>query len=113
MAHEPASVIGVVAAYRRPEKLRNLLNSLKGEKSLAKVLVVDNGFDDETESVCRTASVPVVYFRPESNLGCGGGVARGLATALKEQGSTHYCLFDDDSEVTPGAIAALLEGMRT
>lgn len=112
MASEPASVIGVVAAYRRPEKLANLLNSLKGEKALTKVIVVDNGFDAETESVCRGASVAVMYYRPESNLGCGGGVARGLALGLKEQAVTHFCLFDDDSEITPGAIAALMEGMR-
>ena len=112
MGSEPASVIGIVAAYRRPEKLANLLSSLNGEKALSKIIVVDNGFDSETESVCLRSPVPTVYHRPGSNLGCGGGVARGLALGLKEQGTTHFCLFDDDSEATPGAVNALIEGMK-
>jgi GT2 family glycosyltransferase len=112
MAADEISVIGVVAAYRRPECLCQLLASLHGSTLLAKVVVVDNGRQEAIAAVCSKAPMPVVYDRPASNLGCGGGVARGLQLALAEGSATHFCLFDDDAEATPGAVDRLVRGMQ-
>lgn len=106
------SVAGVVAAYKRPAMLRSLLESLKDARPLKKMIVVDNGFDAETEAICREQPFPVLYHRPEFNLGCGGGVARGLTLGLKEPGITHLCCFDDDALATPGAVEALMATMK-
>lgn len=111
MASGSVSVVGVVAAYKRPGQLHSLLRSLRDAGPLSKVIVVDNGMDPQTEAVCREAPVPLLYHRPERNLGCGGGVARGLMLGLREAGVTHFCLFDDDAEATPGAVEALVQGM--
>lgn len=108
--HGP-DVIGIVAAYKRPALLHHLLQSLVGTQILRRVIVVDNGLDPQTEAICKTAPVPVRYQRPERNLSCGGGIALGLKLGLTEPEVTHFCLFDDDAEATPGAIDGLIEGM--
>jgi GT2 family glycosyltransferase len=107
-----ASIIGVVAAYKRPGHLRDLLSSITDAGAVSKVIVVDNGLDAETETVCRQSPVPVLYHRPEYNLGCGGGIGRGLQLGSRENGVTHFCLFDDDAQATPGSVASLVQGMR-
>lgn len=112
MEREEKPVIGIVAAYKRPEMLRALLDSLKDETLLREVIVVDNGFQEEVAQVCRAAVAPVRYYRPERNLGCGGGVARGLELGLREEKVTHFCFFDDDAQATPGAVDALVRGMN-
>jgi len=105
------SVAGVVAAFKRPGMLRTLFGSLKEARPLRKVIVVDNGFDAETEAICQQQPFPVLYHRPERNLGCGGGVARGLMLGLQDQAITHFCCFDDDAHATPGALETLIGGM--
>ena len=111
VAAQSSSVVGIVAAYKRPAMLHSLLRSLIGNRCLRYVIVVDNGSDPETENLCRSAPVPARYERPDHNLGCGGGAARGLELGLKDPAATHFCLFDDDAEATPGAIDALIEDM--
>jgi GT2 family glycosyltransferase len=112
MQADRISVIGVVATYRRPLMLRDLLQSISDSKLLTQVVVVDNGFQEEAAEVCRQARIRVVYHRPERNLGCGGGVGRGLQLGLKEETATHFCLFDDDARATPGSIDSLIRGMN-
>jgi GT2 family glycosyltransferase len=111
MAVDAVSVIALVAAYKRPAQLRNLLESFQAAGPLRRVIVVDNGMQAEIEAVCRQAPVPVQYHRPPTNLGCGGGTALGLQLGLQEPGVTHFCVFDDDAEATPGAIESLVQGM--
>jgi GT2 family glycosyltransferase len=112
MALEGRSVIGIVAAYRRTEMLRALLESVRDSNLLRVVIVVDNGFQQEVADVCRASATPVRYHRPEQNLGCGGGVARGLELGLKEEKVTHFCFFDDDAQAIPGAVDSLVQGMK-
>src|SRR5947207_10764185 len=111
MSRNNVSVVAIVATYKRPVALRELLESLNGSALLKKVIVVDNGFQDEAGMVCKQAPVSVEYHRPEVNLGCGGGVARGLKRGLTEASVTHFCVFDDDAQATPGAVDSLVKGM--
>jgi rhamnopyranosyl-N-acetylglucosaminyl-diphospho-decaprenol beta-1,3/1,4-galactofuranosyltransferase len=114
MSSEPAQVWAVIAAYRRPEKLRALLASLAIEQpALAGALVVDNGGDPATASALENAPIPVRHLRPGANLGCGGGVALGLGTGLVETPASHFWQLDDDATMMPGALAALLAALRT
>jgi GT2 family glycosyltransferase len=106
------SVIGIVTSCKRPRLVRRLLESLKDAGLIRKVILNDNGADDETEALCRTAPVPVQYHRPERNLGCGGGIGQALMLGLREDGVTHFCIFDDDAVAMPGAVATLVQGMQ-
>ncbi len=101
---------GVVAATR-PALLRKLLGSLQEAGPLRKMIVVDNGFNAETETVCREQPFPVLYHRPERNLGCGGGIGCGLRLGLEDPAIDYLCCLDDDAEATPGAMQALIGGM--
>lgn len=112
MEREEKPVIGIVAAYKRPDMLRALLDSLQDSILLREVIVVDNGFQEEVAQVCRASPTPARYHRPERNLGCGGGVARGLELGLLEEAVTHFCFFDDDAQATPGAVDSLIRGMQ-
>src|SRR3979411_1616280 len=103
MELEGKPVLGIVAAYKRPEMLRALLESVRDSTLLREVIVVDNGFQEEVASLCRAAATPVRYHRPERNLGCGGGVTRGLELGLREEKVTHFCFFEDEAQAAPGA----------
>jgi GT2 family glycosyltransferase len=106
------SVTVVVAAYRRPERLRALLTSLADASAcLREVIVVDNGRDAATRELTAHSPLPARYVEPEANLGCGGGIRRGLELGLQDDHTTHFCFFDDDAEATPGAVDQLVAGM--
>jgi GT2 family glycosyltransferase len=105
------SAVGIISTFKRPRLLGRLLATLK-DAGIRKVIVNDDGLDDETEAVCRAAPLPVQYHRPERNLGCGGGIGRALSIGLRDPNTTHFCLFDDDAEASPGSVSVLLEGMR-
>jgi GT2 family glycosyltransferase len=111
VASDAISVAGVVATFKRPAMLRSLLGSLREAGPLRKMIVVDNGFDAETEAVCREQAFPVLYHRPERNLGCGDGIGCGLRLGLEDPAITHFCCFDDDAEAGPGAVEALIGRM--
>ncbi|XHR28025.1 MAG: glycosyltransferase family 9 protein [Chthoniobacteraceae bacterium] len=108
-------VAAVVATYNRPLELARLLQSLKGTPTPLGVVVVDNADDPATAAVIEAAQgwLDVARVVPGSNLGCGGGLAYGEAEALKRFGHrlTHFWVMDDDAEVLPGALEALLAAM--
>ncbi len=112
MSAETESVVGIVATYKRPLEFKRLLDSLAADGTVRRLVVVDNGSDSETEQVCRASPIPVQYHRPSHNLGCGGGVGRGLSLALQDGSAGYLCLFDDDAEVAPGAVRCLFRGMK-
>ncbi|MES2692544.1 MAG: glycosyltransferase [Verrucomicrobiota bacterium] len=111
-------VVVVTATYRRPAGVRTLLESLQGE-GVAGVVVVDNGGDFSVEAaavpggmgVTGATSMEVRVVRPGVNLGCGGGVARGLQEAFADPMVTHAWIFDDDAMAGRGALRELLAGM--
>lgn len=107
-------VVAVTAAYRRPVELARLLASLASEVPvLARVIVVDNGGDLAPVIAAAQSGVPVERDESETNLGCGGGVARGLQIALADPAVTHAWVLDDDAVATPGALHALLVALET
>jgi GT2 family glycosyltransferase len=107
MSHSPI-VIAVVATFKRPASLAELLNSLAAPHTgVAHVVVVDNGSDPATKRVTEEAPVPVRYLDPGVNLSCGGGTARALHEALTNPDATHFWILDDDAKAFPGAMQTL------
>ncbi len=105
----PAQVVAVVAAFRRPELLRRLVESLASECGpLTGVVVVDNGGDATMSAALASLPVPCRRVDPGRNLGCGGGVALGLREAFADPEVSHAWILDDDVVALPGALAALL-----
>ncbi len=107
-------VIAVVATYKRPESLADLLASLASpQNGVAQVVMVDNASDPATKRTAEQAAVPVRYLDPGVNLSCGGGTARALQEALANPAATHFWILDDDAKAFPGAMNALTQAMQT
>ena len=105
-------IVALVATYKRPELLRRLLQSLEESTVPARVVVVDNGCDAETESVTRSSSLETYYIPNPDNLGVGGGLAKGEQFILEKLTFSHLLVMDDDTVVYPDALELLYEAMR-
>jgi GT2 family glycosyltransferase len=94
-------VTAVVLSWNGKEDTLACLRSLEGEE--VDVIVVDNASEDGTaESVSG-----VDLIRNERNLGYAGGMNVGIRRAL-ERGADAVLLLNNDVEVEPGAIEALI-----
>jgi hypothetical protein len=94
-------VAAVVLSWNGREDTLACLRSLEGEH--ADVIVVDNASDDGTAEAITGAEV----IRNERNLGYAGGMNVGIRRAL-ERGADAVLLLNNDVEIEPGAIDALV-----
>ncbi|GAC1441337.1 MAG: glycosyltransferase family 2 protein [Mycobacteriales bacterium] len=76
------------------------------------VLVVDNGSADDSVSVLTDHLEPGQLLCLPTNLGFGGGVNRGVATAV-ERGYDEVCLLNADAEVADDALRLMVDRLRT
>jgi GT2 family glycosyltransferase len=95
-------VVAVVLSWNGREDTLACLRSLDGEP--VDVIVVDNASTDGTAE----ALSGVDLIRNERNLGYAGGMNVGIRRAV-EQGADAVLLLNNDVEVEPGAVAALVE----
>lgn len=97
-------VTAVVLSWNGREDTLACLRSLEGEG--VETIVVDNASEDGTAEAVTGAEV----IRNERNLGYAGGMNVGIRRAL-ERGSEAVLLLNNDTEVEPGAVAALAEAL--
>lgn len=103
----------VIPTYRRPERLRALLDCLTRQEGghLARVVVCDDGSGDHTEAVARgfEARLPLVYAWQEDR-GFRAGQARNLGI---DRAIGDVAIFvDDDVLVRPDFVAQHLRAHR-
>ena len=94
-------IAAVVLSWNGKEDTLACLRSLEGED--VDVIVVDNASDDGTAD----AVTGVQLIRNDRNLGYAGGMNVGIQRAL-ERGADAVLLLNNDVEVNPGAIEALV-----
>jgi GT2 family glycosyltransferase len=99
------SVVAVVLSWNGREDTLACLRSLEGED--VDVIVVDNASVDGTAEAVTGAEV----IRNDRNLGYAGGMNVGIRRAL-EGGADAVLLLNNDVEVEPGAIEALVAASR-
>ncbi|MBV9659301.1 MAG: glycosyltransferase family 2 protein [Verrucomicrobia bacterium] len=107
-------VAAVTATYRRAEELRRCLRSLvQAGPELGAVVVVDNGGSGVDTLGEEFPDLPIHPLYPAQNLGFGGGLALAMRMALANygEGITHFLILDDDVELPPGCLSALLAGV--
>jgi N-acetylglucosaminyl-diphospho-decaprenol L-rhamnosyltransferase len=94
--------------------LRSLLADLERSRLKAEVWVVDNGSSDGTPEIVAEAFPDVHLVANDENLGfaAGNNLALRQIQAL-EQSPDHIWLLNPDTEVLPGATAALLAALET
>jgi glycosyltransferase involved in cell wall biosynthesis len=113
--HEPPSpgpqvLAAFVMTYHRPARLANTVQTLLAQSCPpARVLVVDNGRDPETEQLCRQFPASLVcYAAMKENLGPAGAAAYGLKRLADDGYPWIYWGDDDDAPKTVDTLARLM-----
>ncbi len=108
----PGRIAVVVATYKRPAIVERMVLSLATEPEVKIICVVDNGCDKELKPLLEKLDSRMRYIDAGSNLGCGGGLARGFNEALKDKSITHIWIVDDDAVIVSGCAGRLLKAME-
>jgi len=104
-----ADVAIVVLNWNRRDDTCACLRSLaRATLRGARVVVVDNGSTDGSESTIRAEFPDVVVLRVPENLGFAGGNNVGIRWAL-EHGAAAVLLLNNDTEVDPPFLDAMME----
>ena len=106
-ARPPVAVI--VLSWNGRDDTLSCLSSLRGvDYEPLLVVVVDNGSVDGTSDAVRAEFPDVELVRHERNLGFAGGANAGMRRAL-ELGAEHVLVLNNDTEVDPGFVGALVD----
>jgi GT2 family glycosyltransferase len=99
----PNSVSVVIATFRRPHLLRDVVSPHLVDPAVVEVIIVDDGSEDETLMVCAglASSSPKVMVVHQANAGEAAARARGAAMATGD-----VLLFLDDDVVTSDRVAS-------
>ncbi|MBV8741049.1 MAG: glycosyltransferase family 2 protein, partial [Sinobacteraceae bacterium] len=105
--YEPAHICAVVVTYHPLARYAD--NILALAQQVGKVLVVDNGSDEDSLAAIRHALARIdgVLMSMGGNVGIGAALNAGLRFA-QQQGFAWLATFDQDSRVTEGMIATML-----
>lgn len=109
---EPEARIAIIVlTINQCQKTLQLLRSLEADRrrAHADVLVWDNGSTDDTESAIKAEFPEVSVHHSPDNLGVASGRNAGAALAIEKFHPTHLLFLDNDMQVKPGFVDALLE----
>lgn len=109
-------VVAVVLNWRRPYDTMACLDSLAALAGIKpKVIVCDNDSGDDSitllHAYAHESSLDICVLQTGGNLGFAGGVNVGLRAALMESGMDYVWILNNDTQVHPAALNALLEKM--
>jgi GT2 family glycosyltransferase len=103
-------IIVIILTYNQRAKTLECLSTLCGAEDMPfRVLVWDNGSQDDTLDAIRNSLPDVIAHYSESNLGVAGGRNASAKLAIQELGATHLLFLDNDILVEPGFVNALYE----
>lgn len=101
-------VITIIVTYNRQKLLSECIEALRNQtRKIDKILVVNNGSNDNTESWLRDQKD--LEFVTQKNTGSGGGFNTGIKLAYQKNYDWIW-LMDDDGYPKEDALANLLEG---
>lgn len=107
-----ARVVAVVLHYRREAHTATCVQALERSQPAApRILIIDNHSGDGSGERLHARFPQHGFLQTEQNLGYAGGNARGTAWAL-EHGAEYVLVINDDAEVEPGTIAALVAALE-
>lgn len=87
-----ASVLAVVVAYGHSDAVADCVRSLRKQREISQVVVVDNSGDPDIASECRAHGA--LYVDPGANLGYSRGAHAGVVAG--ESGGTHVLIVNPD-----------------
>lgn len=108
-----ARVCVIVLTFNQLERTLHCLESLHASwNEPADVIVWDNGSSDGTAMAVSTAFPHVRVHHHEANLGVASGRNAAAALAMETVAPTHLLFLDNDMEVEPGFVEALLRALE-
>lgn len=108
MTLNSSSILILILTYKQRDKTLACLSDLLGNKDIPfRVLVWDNGSQDDTIAAVHESFPNVLTHCSESNLGVAGGRNASAKVAINEYGATHILFLDNDILVEPGFVGAL------
>lgn len=102
-------LLAVVPAYNEAASVAGVIDALRRDAPDFDVLVVDDGSDDDTSALARSAGADVL--RLPFNLGIGGAVQAGFIYA-RERGYSYMAQVDGDGQHNARELAVLEDVMR-
>ena len=110
MTSSTIRIVVIILTYNQKGKtLECLATLLRGGDMPFKVLVWDNGSQDETLVAVNHTFPEVLFHYSETNLGVAGGRNAAARMAIRELGASHLLFLDNDILVEPGFVRALYE----
>jgi GT2 family glycosyltransferase len=104
------NIVVIILTYKQREKTLGCLTALVANTRVPfRILVWDNGSQDDTIAAVRQKYTNVMTHYSESNLGVAGGRNASANMAIHEFGATHVLFLDNDILVDPGFVEALYE----
>jgi GT2 family glycosyltransferase len=107
------NIVVILLTYKQREKTLACLSDLVANTGVAfRVLVWDNGSQDDTIAAVNQEFSNVLTHYSESNLGVAGGRNASAGLAIHELGATHILFLDNDILVEPNFVNELYEPFR-
>ena len=101
-------ILVLILTYKQKEKTLACLSDILGNKDIPfKVLVWDNGSQDDTLDTIRDNFPEVLTYYSNTNLGVAGGRNASAKIAITEHGATHLLFLDNDILIEPGFVKEL------
>lgn len=108
MTFNSPNILILILTYKQRDKTLACLSDLLGHEDVPfKVLVWDNGSQDDTIAAISNSFPQVRTHYSETNLGVAGGRNVSAQMAIHEFGATHLLFLDNDILVEPGFVGAL------
>ena len=105
-------VIIILSFNQRAKTLTSLSTLLENTGIPFRVLVWDNGSQDDTLAAVKQAFPNVLTYYSSTNLGVAGGRNAAAQMAIQKFGATHILFLDNDILVEPGFVSALYEAFE-
>ncbi|MFA6548433.1 MAG: glycosyltransferase family 2 protein [Candidatus Margulisiibacteriota bacterium] len=100
----------IVPAFNEQENIANVLQQIHNVSSAFDIVVVNDGSDDDTETIAKKAGVKLLSH--PINLGAGSAIQTGLKYAVKEKYDLAVVV-DGDGQHDPKDIPKLVEALKT
>jgi GT2 family glycosyltransferase len=109
-----AKLIVIILTYNQQNKTLECLSTLLGGQDIPfKVLVWDNGSQDNTISAVKQNFPDVLTYYNDTNLGVAGGRNASAHMAIHDFKASHLLFLDNDILVEPKFVRALYEPFET
>jgi GT2 family glycosyltransferase len=102
------NIFVLILTYKQRQKTLDCLFALlAGDDIPFKVLVWDNGSQDDTLGAVKKSFPEILTYYSQENLGVAGGRNAAAKMAMEQHGATYLLFLDNDILVEPGFVGAL------